>query len=324
MKYSSGIRLINVVLFALLLAGFGFLGIWFGFLVTPYLWIGKGSPVSLPDMSYGLAALLGCFGLTGAFLSLKGLFHSIKGMTHEHDDLPVKKAFGCYIGVGYLLAIFCLFNGLWLYRLTSTNLSSNVDMAFVIVVFMILLIVIVFLTNLPMIRLFGEDSDFNKTMEILTSVVGLANLSVAIVFGASYFATKCSADRFYGQDMIATELGLPALLGLIAFLLCLVAFLGYRKADKNKTVKKLNGVLFEGGLFLSGLSIIITSILEHVNQSATRPMAVSLVAKSVNMTNVNYLDFAIMGYILGGLICLASLAFLKSTLFPKKTIVSQL
>ena len=317
MKYSSGIRLINVIVFALLFAGFGFLAVWFGFLITPFLWIGKGSPLDLPDISFGLAALLGCFGLAGALISLRGLVNSVVSMLRENDDAPVVRSFGSYIGIGYLVAMFLLLNAVWLYRLTSSNLGDD-DIAFVVVVYVVALIVVLLATNVPMVRLFGDESQFNQVMQHLSFVLGAASLSVGAVFGVAFLVTSSSADAFYGQATVSMEIGIPALIGLVATVLCCLAFLGYGKAEKNRTISKANGLLFEGALFLSGASIIVTSVFENVFQGASRPTAVSLVAKAIGMSNVNYLDFAITGYILGGIVVLASLGFMKSTLFPKK------
>lgn len=323
MKYSSGIRLINVIIFALLTAGFVFLAVWFGFLITPFLWIGKGSPIDLPDISFGLAAMLGCFGLAGALIAGKGLLTSIFSMLRENDDEPVVKSFGCYIGIGYLVAAFLLLNAMWLYRLTSSNLGDD-DIGFVVTVYVIALIVVLLATNVPMVRLFGDESQFNKVMQVLSYSLCSVSAAIGIVFGVAYLVTKTSSDPFYGQATVSLEIGVPAIIGLVACLLCLVAYLGYVKADKNKTVVKRNGILFECALVLSGASILVTSVFENIYQGASRPSAVSLVAKAIGMSNVNYLDFCITGYILGGAIVLAGILFMFSTLFPKKRVVSEL
>ena len=47
MKYSPSTRLINIIINAVLAAGFGFLGVWFAFLITPNLLTVQNSVVNI-------------------------------------------------------------------------------------------------------------------------------------------------------------------------------------------------------------------------------------------------------------------------------------
>ena len=311
MKYSSTVRLINVILFVALGIGFGFLGIYFGFLVTPFLWL-KTGPIELPTMSFGLAAMLGVTGLAGLIVSAYGLFNSVLSLLREKDDRLVRRSFGCFIAIGYLAALFFLINATWLYRLTSTNIGYD-EFGFVIVVYSVLAIISLLVSNIPLVRMYGEGEELNSIMKIIDGTLFASTLAVALVFLSSYIMVV-TGNGVYQQAAVANQMLVGFLLSLGAALLSGVAFVGYAIADKTGSIKKINGFLFEGSLCVTGGLILSAGIFEYLSQSKKTPDDVSLVARAIHSTNGAYMEFSVMAFILGGLLILASLAFARSTL----------
>ena len=93
MKYSPSVRLINIIIFALLLAGFGFLGVWFGFVISPNLILGTSpsASIDLQAISVGLSVMLGAFGLAAALMALAGFVYSVASFVRQsNSDLVVR------------------------------------------------------------------------------------------------------------------------------------------------------------------------------------------------------------------------------------------
>ena len=318
MKYSSTVRTINVVLFALLFAGFAFLGIWFGFLTVPFQWRGgSGSPLagSFPSTSFGLAATLGIFGIAGALVAGKGLVTSVLSMGRSNDDDIVVRSFGSYIGVGFVVAFFLLLNATWLYRLTTTNFKYD-DVAFVIVVYVIGFLLVGFATLVPLSKIFGDKDRYNDIMKILASTFGFSLLAVAAVFFGAFINMLQFKDTTANSSQLLLEFGLGFGIPLAAAICYCAALLGYNKTSKDNVVRKSSGFLFEAGMCFTGSAIIVAGVLENIFQA--KELRISLVASEVIAKNPNYMDFAIMSYIVGGLIVLASIYFAYQTALGNK------
>jgi len=312
MKYSSTTRLINTVIFALLAVGFGILGIYFGILYAPFLWRQSTTPVEAGIQGWGLSALLGVFGLAGFIVAGYGLFLSIRSILKGKDDELVRKSFASYVAIGYIIALFFLLNGLWLYRLTSSNLGFD-DLGFVIVVFIVGFLIAMVVSNIPLVRLYGENEELNKIMRCISGPLAAVTCGGTLVYGLSFIILAAGPD-IYGKANVSMELGVGALFFLVACALSSLAFFGYGKAAKQNTIKKLNGYLFEGSLCVLGAGMIVAGVIEYLFQSARNPEAISLVSKSVPLANANYMDFAVMSWILGSVLVIASVVFFFSTL----------
>ena len=315
MKYSPTTRLMNVILCALLCFGFGYLAVYFGFLITPFLWVGRG-PIDLPTMGLALPLMLGAFGLAGALISLYGLFNSIVSIMKEKDDAPVVRTFGAYIAIGYLIAFFCLFNAVWLYRLTSTNIGYN-EFAFVITVYAVLFFVALIVSNIPVLKLFGEHEELNKIMKIIDGTLAVSALSIGVLFGVSYLVFNGSGD-VANKALVLRNMGIAALVLLVAALLGCLAFLGYSKAAKANVTNKKNGLLFEGSLLLVGGAVIFAGVAEYLSQSGKNPASISFVYKSTPNTNPAYMEFSVVAFVFGSLIVLAALYLMLNTIKGEK------
>ena len=99
--------------------------------------------------------MIAAFGLAEFLMSVYGLVTSIKSLLKNDDNL-VMQSFLCYIGIGYILAALVFLNGIWLYRLTSTNFGFN-NLGFVIAAYIILCILLMVATNVPLFTLLGEE-----------------------------------------------------------------------------------------------------------------------------------------------------------------------
>ena len=315
MRYSSTTRLINTILFALMAFGFGVLGIRETFLVAPFLAVDAG-PLGNIEIGWGLSAMLGVFGLVGMLISAYGLVNSAMSIVKERDDAPVRRAFSAYIAIGYTIALFCLLNALWLYRLTSTNIGYG-DTGFVIVVYVILFLISIIVSNIPLVRMYGETEELNKIMKIILGPIVCLGVSLFLVYGISYLVLANGGAR-YMKDEISREFGVGALFGLAIAILSSLAFLGYHRADKAGVIRKTNGFLFEGTLIVIAAGIITSGIMEYVSQSKKNPDYSSLVAKTLPNFNANYMDFCVMAWIIGGLMLIGALFLVFSTLKDKE------
>ncbi len=304
MKYSPTTRLINVIVCALLCAGFGYLAIYFGVLVAPYLWVGRG-PIDLPTMSLGLPLMLGAFGCAGLIISVYGLINGVISVAKERDDRSVVRTFGAYIGIGYLIALFCFFNATWLYRLTSTNIGYD-EYPFVITVFAVLFIVALVVSNIPVLKLFGENEELNKIMKILDGTVAASTLSLGLLFGDCYLVFSATGD-VANKALVLRNMGLASVILLFAAVLAIAAFIGYHKADNAGVTKKLNGFLFEGSVAAIGGAILFAGIAEYLSQSGKNPSNVSFVGKTTPNTNAAFMEFSVMAFILGSLFILGAI-----------------
>ncbi len=317
MKYSSTTRLINVIVLAVLAFGFGFLGIYFGILATPYLLTGVDGPlgVSFSNVSWGLFGMLGVFGLAGLFVSAYGLVQAILSVIRGNDDAPVRRSFSSYVAIGYLIAFFFLVNAVWLYRLTSTNIGYD-DIAFVIIVYVILFLIAIIVSNIPLLRMYGEGEEFNKIMKVITGPIVATSAALVLVYGISYLVLAGAGD-VYARGTFLRILGVPSLIFIVALVLSCLAFLGYQRADKANVVRKGNGLLFEGSLLALGAAVIVAGVFEYLNEAPKAKAQVSLVAKTVPNYNGNYMEFSVMSWIFGGIIVLLALALIVSTLKGK-------
>ncbi len=320
MKYSPSVRLINTIVFAVLFAGFAFLGIWFGFVygthIVSKLPIADG--IDLPDISVGLIVLLAGLGFAGAIISGLGLFFSLRSLVAGGRDEPVRKAFGCYIALGALAAIFFFLNAMWLYRLTSTNLSSKVDLAFVIVVYIILLILSVIGVSVPLMHMYGEGEHTNEIMQILSLALVAVLLGAGIAMGSIYLG----ALQAKGSNVkeIRLKSGLLALGALVSGLVALVARIGYGSAEKKNLISKRNAFLFIGAIALSGLLIAGAGVFSNLEVANDAHNVYFMTARlNTNKVTTGYeYEFAVMSYVTGGIIFLLSATLTYFTIFPPK------
>lgn len=323
MKYSPSTRLINIIINAVLAAGFGFLGVWFAFLITPNLLTVQNSVVNIeiPEISVGLSVMLGSLGLAGMLVSLIGLAYSFMAFFRGGNDDLVRKTFSCYIALGYIVAFFFLLNATWLYRLTSSNLGDN-DLGFIITVFVILAIIALIATNVPLLHMYGEGEHTNKIMHAITLAFVASDLAVALTFGVLCLANLGNLGTFaYSKDVL-TKAGIFALIPLVAGLLGLLALFGFARAERRNVVKKLNSFLFSGLVGVNGIAIIVTGLIGHLHYE-NGVKNISFMAKLYGASYIAQIEFSVMSYIVGGLLVLLAFVLAYTTIVPPKKRIEQ-
>ena len=323
MKYSPSTRLINIIINAVLAAGFGFLGVWFAFLITPNLLTVQNSVVNIeiPEISVGLSVMLGSLGLAGMLVSLIGLAYNFMAFFRGGNDDLVRKTFSCYIALGYIVAFFFLLNATWLYRLTSSNLGDN-DLGFIITVFVILAIIALIATNVPLLHMYGEGEHTNKIMHAITLAFVASDLAVALTFGVLCLANLGNLGTFaYSKDVL-TKAGIFALIPLVAGLLGLLALFGFARAERRNVVKKLNSFLFSGLVGVNGIAIIVTGLIGHLHYE-NGVKNISFMAKLYGASYIAQIEFSVMSYIVGGILVLLAFVLAYTTIVPPKKRIEQ-
>jgi hypothetical protein len=312
MKYSSNVRIVNLVLFAILFAGFGALGIWAGILVAPFS-ISEVGPIDLPDMSVALSWELGALGIAGAILAGFGLVFSIRSMMKANDDNLVRDSLSCYLGLGFLVVIFLLLNGTWLYRLTTTNFGYS-DLGFAIAFFIVLAIIFGVALSVPLVKMHGDDANQNSQMSLISAIAFAVNAGIAI---PGLLLMIFSKDVGSAKNFMP-KLAFTAFMPTLAAILSLVALIGYHKGAYNGKVRKVNGAMFEISLTVDGLAFIGIGCFSYLLSDEKGYKYLSFVASSWTGADLNFLDFSVMSWIIGSLIILFVFCVILSSLFSTK------
>lgn len=325
MKYSSSTRLLNLIIHTILFLGFGFIAIWFGFMMVPFLYNGLvGSPllgvINAPtEVSWALVAQLGAFGIAAAIISGFGIYFSIKSIIHGNDDAPVRMAFAAYIAIGYLIALLLILNATWLYRTTTTNLGDGYDeIYFAVIVYTVLAIIVLLATNVPFVRLFGEETTNNKMLKTFALVVFSANLGVSLMFLTTYWASS-GVDNLSNRAVFMDKLLILGLLTLGAAIFSLAGYVLASLNDKKNVEVKLPSFLFEFSLLFNVASFIWGGVYCYLAGEANRNSYFyndySLLNKiTQTAVNTDYMDFLVMSVIIGSLLFFTTIALFFSTL----------
>lgn len=312
MKYSSTLRIVNIVIFALLGFGFGFLGIYYGCLVAPFIPADIGPITDLPEISVALGMSLGGLGLAGMCLSIIGLVKSIRSLLKPNDNGLVISIFSTYIGLGFLASIWLFLNGAWLYRQITTNFGYA-EFGWIVAILLILAIVILIGVNVPFVKLHGDDQTPGSIMDIFSSVLLSIDFAVALPMLICYISSS-RASGISDKNELLTKLLVYFLLGLGGFLLACLAKFGYARAEKKGVVSKANALLFEGGLCLNGVFMIMAGVFAQMYED----LHISLLAQPYISHYAHYMDFSVMSYLIGGVIVAVSLGLIYASLRPAK------
>lgn len=308
MRNYEVMRPINVVIFLVLLCGFGALGIYYGGLVAPFILLGKGAVVNLPTTSYALNLMLGAIGFAGFAISLYGFIVSLISIVKRNDDYTVK-AFASYIALGCVACVAFFLNAAWVYRLTTTNNGYN-EFGYIITLYVIALIVLLIATNVPLVKLFGEEKTANKTMKTIVGAAFAVNFGLCLPVALTYFSVL--GKVFNQSSVITMKLGVYSLLTLVATLVSLAAFIAFEKADKQ-------GKEGKAGFYLFGLSTLVDAgALITCGVFSTLYSKIKVNFMSANLEFAYSTEFAVMSYILGILLVLACVGVVIYSIVPHK------
>ena len=308
MKYSMTSRTLCVVFHAIIAAAMGLMGIWFGIFVVPEF-LGSN-----PQQFYGnfgfdrngaffLWYELAVVGLSLFVISLLGLIDGIKSILDSRNDEPVVRSFNAFICDGWVAAIFFALQGMLLWDLTANG--SNV--AFVIVMALLIAIVLLIATNIPMVRLYDQRDqmpllvDFMGTGALVTGVMGVEAL--VAMLGASTWANQ--------RGEVTNLLAVIVVASFIAFALLLVAWLLSRNSKKNS--KKVANGLTSGAMAVVGVGLAVYGILDIIWQYAPGSgnktlLPVHLYSKNVGASGNTFdLGFGIMAIVLGALLVVGAM-----------------
>src|SRR5574344_3032408 len=179
MKYSNTARVLSFVLHLILTLAFGVLGVYFGFFVVPFHFDTtiqmNFMNTFVSNLAFTLDVELGVLGLAIFTVSLYGMIQGIKSLLAPSDDKPVVKSFTAFIGDGYIASAFfaaCAF----LYF----DPIANKNLAFAIVMCVLLMIILLIATNIPMYRLF-EGKETNEELMGLSFSAAIAFAYIALM-----------------------------------------------------------------------------------------------------------------------------------------------
>jgi hypothetical protein len=310
MKYSSSIRMINAVVFALIFVAFGCLGFYFSFFVCPDFFVPSGSSQAnnfIGNTGYNFPLQFGVLGLAVMLIAALGFALSLKSIRHENDDKIVRASFLCYVAIGYVFCVFFFLNSVLLYRLIGKD-----QIAWWIVVSTILLIAALIASNVPMMKML-EDADSNIILTVLTATFAIILFSLGLTLGITYLITLGASTNV---GVIRAELLTYVLITLAAFLLSLFAAIVFFKNYKKGAQTKLPHLLADIGMIVVSGLFFGSSSFEYVYRKTSSASYYN----SLQGTNRAYagLDYVVMGYIVGSLLVIGAVVLLISNLIGDK------
>lgn len=315
-KYSSTPRLINLIVFAILTAGFGAMAIYFTFLIAPWTWSQvKFAPVSVDreNISLALYLMFGSLGVAGTVLSLLGLLKSIAAF-RKTDDESVRRCFDYYFSLGYVVATALFCNAGWLILLTTKNFSANLSVAFVVVVYVVALILVLVGTNIPLVKVYEDDDEGVGMGRILLSASAATGCGIAVTMLYSGIITAALNDGTAATMLVYLTRYL--ILGFVALLGCLIAFLGLRTHKKGNG--KLASILLYASLGVYGLGMIGAGIMQTVVAEGPKVWKNSGSFMGTDFAVTHNTTNMVLSYVFGAIVVIAAIALICVTLMPKK------
>ncbi len=316
MKYTSTSRTLSLMAHALIFAAFGVMGIWFGFFVVPQYLGGQ------PDYWYRDSGLafdnngpfflwfeLAVIGLVFMIISAIGFIHALKSLKDIHDDEPAVKSFVALICEGWLAAIFFVLQAALLWDLTA-----NGNIAFVVVMALVIAIVLLIATNIPMVKIFDQRDQ----KPLLRAFMGAAALSMIVI--ALEGALGLIGAATWANQKVQVSYLLIVLIASSA-IAAILAFFGWLIMGKNNSEKgtKVATYLTALALLVVGAGLMVYGIMDICYQyapgSSTVPLTVHLYNKDMSFD----LGFGIMGIVLGSLVLIGALvvAYFANHELPK-------
>jgi hypothetical protein len=297
MKYSSTSRTLNLIFHFLLVLGFGAFGVYFSVFVVPFYEIDQFRFTDL-NVAYNLYVELGVIGLSIMSISLYGLVHAIIAFARPADDKPVVKSFLAFIAEGYVLSAFFVINALVFFDLTASS-----TLAFVIVLYLVIALLIMIATNIPMVRLF-DGKNQNPLLSALSYAAGISFGWLALVlFGGllgNWYRGSFSCYQ-YINGMIG---GVAAVAAIIAVLSFVSGALIQKLGDKKPKVVAISGYLTSASILLLGGLFLTTGILD-IAWSGDLPVHL----ESKDLTRSYGYGFPIMSIIVGAALIISAIAF---------------
>jgi multisubunit Na+/H+ antiporter MnhF subunit len=265
MKYSNTARVLSFLFHLILVLAFGVLGVYFGFFVVPFHFDSGIKMNFMNDFINGFALTLdielAVLGLSIFVISLYGLIQATKGLLAPSDDKVMVKSFTAFVGDGYVASAFfaaCAF-------LYFDPIANN-NMAFAIVMCVLLMIIFLIATNIPMYRLFeGKETTEQLVGLSLTAAIGLGFIGLMNAVSCVNCLIMMSRMAFTGDVQFALQLGVAAVTNLIAagFMIASGAVIGKKGAADKKAVA-LGGYFSSGAFFFLGAALLSAGVMDLV------------------------------------------------------------
>lgn len=300
MKYSNTSRVLSTIFHGIMAVGFAVLGIYFGLIAAPYVL--TDAPYrwaeAVAQQPYNLYFELGVIGLTLSTISSYGLFHGIKSLINQRDDAPVIKAFNAFLAEGYIAGLFCLLNAAVFFDLIRGN-----NLAFIIVVMVILFIGLMIATNIPMVKIY-DNKDQTPLLSSFAMGAGVYFCWSALVTLGTLIGAL-SHDAYAYSRVLNPQLTAYFVTYLvIAALLILSGIFLAKSGQNNEKLNKLAG-------HFTSLAVALTSFMFIANGV----IALVFKEKSVHLQGVDLKlptsgdTFAIMCLVVGGILFVGSIVF---------------
>ena len=301
MKYSSTSRLVNAIVFPILLLAFGFLGVYFSFFVSPTYLSPLGEAQKFASsFPYNFSMSFGMLGIAVMALACYGTILSIKALG-DKKDAAVEKTFFIYIAISYVLAAWFALNALVFYRLIGKD-----QYVFWIVMFVIFLIGSLIAGNVPLMKILdGKES--NEILIIITEAAAALALGYLCNSIPTFLVATISAANGSGYYANYTNQLLTSSI-LAAIALC-VSVLGIVFIKKGKKI----GEILAGATLLpySGM-FIATGIFEIIYRNENK---FSLQSVKGNFAGW---DYVVMSFIVALILLIGAATFLSSSILPEK------
>lgn len=307
MKYSNTARVLSFLSHLILVLAFGALGIYFGVFVVPFHFDSALRMNFMNEFINGFALTLdielAVLGLSIFTISLYGLIQSIKGLLAPSDDKVMVKSFTALIGDGYIISAFfaaCAF-------LYFDPIANN-NLAFAIVMSILMMAIFLIATNIPMYRLYeGKETTEQLVGLSLTAAVGFGFIALMNLAALVSCLIAMGQQTFTGDINFAVQLGVAFASNLVVsgLMVAAGALIGKKGAADKKAVV-LGGYLSSGAFFFLGGALLSAGIMDLI----WKDKAYHLNSYSYAFTGMGY---PVMAIILGVLAIVGSVVFAIAT-----------
>lgn len=311
MKYANTSRSLSFLAHLLLVLLFGFLGIYFGCLVTPFFFVAAVDPiVPVIEGAYLLYLELSVLGWSLAILSAVGLWNAVKALKNPRDDEPVVKSFTLLISEGWIASLFFLLQACLFFDLTGRNSAAD-NRVFVIIASLLITIGLLIATNIPMVKLYdGKDQK-----PLVRSFVGAG----LVVTGATFVESAVTLVGLLSNQTMTPSLREKFMWLLVAivvpsFIAALLLCLGYFVFFKKNA--KLASLLAGFAFVAIALGLVAFGVLNIVWYESN--VALNAIGKDSAFAFKPYgYGFAVMNFVVAAFTCALSVILMSTGLSKK-------
>lgn len=299
MKYTNTSRILCLIFHGLIVAAFGALAIYYAVFVVPFFFTNEAATFSSHAYGLYLYLELAVIGITICATGVYGLIHAIKAMQDKRNDEPVVKSFVGFLCAGVAAAIFFFLNGSLFFQL----LTAAGNVAFVIIVCVLLAVLTLIAVNIPMVRLF-DGKDNSRLVASFVGTVAIALLATGVCLFTAYIGSLSMGVVSYSESRNTFLLIITLAFLLIGLLTFAAAFLMFKGAKQDSKLFRLGENIGASSSLVLGLALIFGGIFDIVLQD----LPIHFIQLDGKFPG-NY-TFSIMLIVFGGVLFLAGIALL--------------